>query len=360
VTAEFLAQLIAQYDARGLIDRTPVAHHLEKHLQVETLLSYPGKLLVDPAGERLFVADSDHHRVLQFGTRDGRLLRVYGAGEPGFVDGSRGRARFHSPQGLALRGDALYVADTENHAVRKIALDSGVVLTVAGNGAQAQPWPEEGPGRERCLNSPWDVLAVDDLLCIAMAGSHQLWALHLPTGHLSRFAGDGREALADGPRLEARLAQPSGLAADGQRLWFVDSETSSLRSVPFSGLDDRVETHIGSGLFDFGAADGDRERGRLQHPLGVACADGLVYVADTYNNRIRVYDPAAGLLSTLAGTGEPGLQDGPAGAACFWEPGGLCRAGEWLWVADTNNHAVRVVHRRTGETRTVDLTDPAA
>ncbi|HEU4753412.1 MAG TPA: alkyl hydroperoxide reductase, partial [Armatimonadota bacterium] len=370
VLGEFLEELIGRYDAQGLIDRTPLELSPEKERQLETLLSFPGKVLYVPPAQvppdwrgparegLLFVADTDHHRILQFGVEDGRLGSVYGAGEPGLLDGSSRRARFNAPQGLTLRGDALYVADTENHAVRKIALPGGVVTTVAGTGRQAQPWPEEGPAREAALNSPWDVLAIGEELFIAMAGSHQIWRLHLPSGRLSLFAGDGREALQDGPRLLARLAQPSGLATDGEQLWFVDSETSSLRSVPLSGLDERVVTHVGQGLFDFGDVDGQRDRARMQHALGVACAGGRVYVADAYNNKIRMFDPQSGELQTLAGSGEPGLQDGAAGEACFWEPGGLSAGGDRLWVADTNNHAVRGVDRITGEVRTVELLDP--
>lgn len=360
---DLFEELIRTFDAKGKIDRTPLDLTLEKHKQPETLLSFPGKLLADEAGNRLFVSDTEHHRVLCFHLGTGKLLAQYGEGEPGKVDGSRKRARFHSPQGLSLRGDALFVADTESHAVRKIALDTGVVTTLAGTGQQATPLPEPGPGPERRLNSPWDVLAVGDTVYIAMAGSHQLWAVDLPTGQLLPFAGDGAEALGDGPRLSAHLAQPSGLATDGERLWFVDSETSSLRSVPLpdgrlrDAGPERVKTFIGEGLFDFGDVDGSPAVARLQHCLGITCAAGRVYVADTYNNKIKVLNPAVRTIHTLSGSGEPGLQDGPGDDASFWEPGGVSAAGDFLYVADTNNHAVRKVDRRTGAVSTLDLTE---
>lgn len=350
----FIQQIVDSFAADGRLDRTIVPLSLEKHKQVETLLSFPGKVLADERGGRLFVADSEHHRILQFDLTGGRVRAAYGCGEPGLLDGSRGKARFRSPQGMALHGNRLYVADTENHALRQISLDTGTVTTIAGNGSQAAPIPDEGTGRDASLNSPWDLEIVGDILYIAMAGSHQLWAYELIGGRLRRFAGDGREALLDGPRLAARLAQPSGLCSDGERIWFADSEISSLRSVPIEG-EGEVRTAIGQGLFDFGDVDGSRKNGRLQHPLGVACAEGLVYLVDSYNNKLKIYEPVIGEIRTLAGTGEPGPEDGPARDACFWEPGGISIAGDRIYVADTNNHAIRVVSRWDGEVETLEL-----
>jgi len=348
---DFIGEIAARADSQRMLERARLPMLLEKQKQLETLLSFPGKVLADPAGGRLFVADTDHHRIVSFGLADGKRRRVYGSGEPGLRDGSSGRARFHFPQGLALTDHALFVADTENHAIRRIALDSGTVTTIAGTGEQAV-----GPPADGLLNSPWDVLAIRDVLYVAMAGSHQIWTVNLRDHDLQLFAGDGREALQDGPRLQARLAQPSGLATDGALLWLADSETSSLRAVPLRG-EGEVLTYAGKGLIEFGDRDGPAEDALLQHPLAVACADGFVYTADSYNNKIKVLDPEQGVITTLSGGGEPGLQDGAAADASFWEPGGLSAAGDSLYVADTNNHAIRVVNRHTGEVRTLELAE---
>lgn len=350
-----LEQIIQALDAAGKINRAPLPVSLEKHKQPDTLLSFPGKVLADPAGDRLFVADTDHHRILVFRLSDRRLQAAYGSGEPGLKDGPAAQARFHAPQGMTLHGEVLYVADTENHALRRVALDTGVVTLHAGTGEQALPQLQAGLARETRLNSPWDLERVGECLYLAMAGSHQVWSMDLRSGRLEPFAGDGREGLRDGPRLEARLAQPSGVASDGERLWWVDSETSSLRSAPLTG-DGPVETAIGEGLFDFGDEDGLRVRARLQHPLGVACHQGRVFVADTYNHRIKVFEPETGRIYRFSGSGEPGLQDEDDPLeACFWEPGGLSATEDRLYVADTNNHAVRVVELSTGAVMTVDL-----
>lgn len=357
--AGLIAEIIAEYDAQGKIDRTPLPVALERHKHVDSLLSFPGGILADIPRSRLFIADTEHHRILHFGLKDGRLRVAHGSGEPGFLDGPSGHARFRSPHGLALWEDTLYVADTENHAIRRIDLHAGSVTTVAGTGQQAQPWPQEGPARGAVLNSPWDLALVNEDLYVAMAGSHQLWRIDLGANELHPFAGDGREALMDGPRREARLAQPSGIASDGRQLWFVDSETSSLRTVPLPSvsLEGGVRTHLGLGLFEFGDVDGARPEARLQHPLGVRVSGGRVYLADSYNHKIKVYEPETRLVRTLSGSGEPGIYDGEAREAAFWEPGALAVVGDLLYVMDTNNHALRVVQRDTGEVRTLQLRD---
>ncbi len=369
---DMLEGIIRDFDARGGIDRTPLHLQLEKQKQPETLLSFPGKVLAVPP-ERfprelegplgilrhqgaLFVADTDHHRIRVFGLDDGRLRATFGEGAPGFVDGPARQARLNAPQGMAIHRGALYAADTDNHAIRRIALDTGVVTTVGGNGRQAQPWPSPGLSRDTSLNSPWDLLLEGGVLYIAMAGSHQIWTMNLQSGQLELYAGDGREALLDGPRRECRLAQPSGLTSDGSHLWFADSETSSLRSVPLAADPSvPVKTCLGHGLFEFGDVDGDRQSARLQHPLGVAAAAGKIYLADSYNNRIKVYDPETRRVRAFAGSGEPGIYDGPADEASFWEPGGISACGDRLYVADTNNHAIRRVELGTGEVTTLDL-----
>jgi hypothetical protein len=136
-----------------------------------------------------------------------------------------------------------------------------------------------------------------------MAGIHQLWTFDPATGAVEVAAGTTNEGLVDGPLEEAWLAQTSGLAVAGDRLWLADSETSSLRYVE----DDQVHTAVGQGLFDFGFRDGPAGEALLQHPLGVTVLpDGSVAISDTYNGAIRRFDPATGEVTTLAsGLAEP-------------------------------------------------------
>lgn len=218
----------------------------------------------------------------------------------GFVDGSAEEAGFSEPQGLALLDDgSVVVADTVNHALRRLDLATGVVSTLAGTGRQWwQGSPTSGPAREVDLSSPWDVALFGGKVWIAMAGVHQLWAYDPEGGTVGVAAGTTNEGLVDGPGAEAWFAQPSGLAATADRLWLADSETSALRWVD---LDGAVHTAVGTGLFDFGHRDGAAEQALFQHPLGVtALPDGSVAVSDTYNHALRRYDPATAEVTTLA------------------------------------------------------------
>ena len=258
----------------------------------------------------------------------GSLVEVIGSGVTGQADGDFATAQFNQPQGLALRGNLLYVADTENHAIRKVDLSARKVTTIAGVGIQSREPPlprRHGDPRKIALSSPWDLCIHGDDLLVAMAGCHQIWKLRLDGSAIGPYAGNGREDIVDGPLLPrqpyesgfASFAQPSGLACDGTWLYVADSEGSSIRAVPLASRG-AVRTVVGTSrlaaarLFTFGDVDGPAAEVRLQHPLGIACYDGRLYVADTYNNKIKVVDPATGQTAHL-GRQRPARQDRPAG-----------------------------------------------
>ncbi|MCX4994846.1 redoxin domain-containing protein [Streptomyces longwoodensis] len=294
-----VTELEAEHGAKGTLRRGDgpyVAPEPEP-----TALRFPGRALVLPGGTFL-VSDTTRHQLVELAEDGETVLRRIGSGERGFADGGPGEASFNEPQGLALLDDAgVVVADTVNHALRRLDLGSGAVTTLAGTGRQWwQGSPTSGPARETDLSSPWDVAVFDGRVWIAMAGVHQLWAYDPADETVRVAAGTANEGLVDGPVAEAWFAQPSGLAvsADGERLWVADSETSALRWVDRAGL---VHTAVGTGLFDFGHRDGPAGQALFQHPLGVTVLpDGSVAVSDTYNHALRRYDPATGGVSTLA------------------------------------------------------------
>lgn len=347
-----IAEAIAHYTAEGALDPRPLELLLERAEASATWLSFPGKVLADETGGRLFIADSNHHRVIVT-TLEGHVVAVIGSGARGLADGPFAQARFAKPQGLALREDQLYIADTENHALRLADLRSGTVRTVAGDGNYGYWGAQDAHGRPR-LNSPWDLVIVGEKLYIAMAGLHQLWVYDLAQGTLAPHAGSGREGLLDGPLARAALAQPSGITSDGHQLYFADSEASAIRTADV-GASGMVRTLVGQGLFDFGDVDGPWPTARLQHPLGVAWYRGTLYVADTYNHKIKSLNLAQATIQTLLGTGQPGRRDGPE--AQFYEPGGLAAAGGRLYIADTNNHAIRVADLHSRQVTTLELHD---
>jgi hypothetical protein len=319
-------------------------------------LAFPAKLAV--ADERVFVADTDHHRLLELrlaaGSRTATLVRAYGSGEEGFADGTAERATFRRPHGVALQGETLYVADTENHALRKVDLQSGAVRTLAGTGELARHFlAPQGDPRRVALRSPWDVLAIEDVVFVAMAGSHQIWVL-MEERELLILAGNGREALVDGPVAEASFNQPSGLAFARGHLFVADAEASAVRAVR---LDDeaKVTTLVGQGLFEFGDVDGEGEEVRLQHATGIAWSEPHLFLADTYNNRVKRLDIRDGSVTTVAGSGAMGAEDGTGAGASFFGPEGIAAGPGCLLVADTNNHALRRLDPTSGRVETVTI-----
>ena len=313
----------------AVLDRGPLPFTADAERAADTPLLFPGKVLADAAGGRLFIADSNHGRIV-VADLDGAVRRV--------IDG------FDGPQGLALAdAETLFVADATGNTIHRVALKDGAVTTVAGTGAHAYLHADEYPdARATGLNTPWGLEWHDGLLYIAMAGQHQIWTLDPGRGALRAFAGTRREALRDGPRLAAAFNQPSGLVRADGVLYVADAEASAVRAIDLAR--GAVTTPVGTGLFDFGDRDGTGDAVRLQHPLGVAVHDGAVYVADTYNGKIKRLEPATRRVETVA--------DG------FDEPGGLSVAGDRLYVADTNHHAIKVLDLVTGNVSTLTLRWP--
>ena len=350
-------ELIAEAKSQGTLNDTPLHFALEKDQHASGALSFPGKVLSDAVSQRLFIADSNNNRMV-ITDLEGKVLAVAGSGTIGKADGDFATATFHHPQGMALDGQLLYVADTENHLLRRLDLQARTVTTIAGTGEQARTFNVSGTGTQVALNSPWDLVRLGTQLFIAMAGPHQVWVMSLETAHLEPYAGSGREDIIDAPRLQAAMAQPSGITSDGTLLYVADSETSAIRSISL-GIDGVVQTIVGAGLFEFGDKDGTgKEQVRLQHPLGVAHHENVLYVADTYNHKIKKIDPVTATSTTYLGSGKPGRRDGQAPE--FYEPGGLSIAADKLYIADTNNHALRVADLATGAVTTLAIRGLAA
>lgn len=312
-----LAELIAEHEQAGTLTRgkSPYVAPVPE----PTELRFPAKVVA--LGDGFLVADAGNHGVVELAADATTVVRRFGSKKRGFSDGLD--ASFSEPNGLTVLpgevaekvGYDVVVADTVNHALRGINLGTGEVSTLVGTGKQ---WMDgDGTG---VLSSPWDVAWWQDKVWIAMAGVHQLWTYDPFTKVTEVAAGTTNEGLRDGAPEQAWFAQTSGLAVDGERLWLADSEISALR-----WLDTEVHTAIGTGLFDFGLRDGKAEEALLQHPLGVTVLpDGSIAISDTYNGAVRRYDPASGLVETMA-----------TGLA---EPSGAVVAGNDLLVVESAAH----------------------
>ena len=345
-----IGETVADFRKKGLLDEKPLKFALERAKTGDLPLAFPGKVLADAATARLYIADSNHNRIVVTDL-NGKFIETVGSGKAAHADGDFAAAAFNRPQGLALDGTNLYVADTENQRLRLVDLKSRKVSTIGGTGNLDDFDGKGGAPLKTGLRSPWDLSLAGKNLYIAMAGSHQIWRMDLEKNLLEPYAGTRVEARIDGKIALAGFAQPSGLATDGKHLYVADSESNIIRRIDFAK--ETVETLVGGDLFSFGDEDGDADDVRLQHPLGVAVYDGKVLIADTYNHKIKLLDPAARSVKTFLGTGKSGQADGKA--PTFYEPAGLSVADGRLYVADTNNHAIRVVDLRSKTVSTLRI-----
>ncbi|XP_024977905.1 protein SUPPRESSOR OF QUENCHING 1, chloroplastic [Cynara cardunculus var. scolymus] len=361
------------YGRRKSLDTTPIPLSLEKDNDPRLLkspLKFPGKLAVDVFNKRLFISDSNHNRIVVTDLDGNFLVQVGSSGEEGLRDGNFDTAMFNRPQGLAYNAtkNLLYVADTENHALRVIDFVNEVVETLAGNGTKGSDYKGGGKGTSQLLNSPWDVCfePVNQTVYIAMAGQHQIWEHSTLDGVTKAFSGDGYERNLNGSSSSTTsFAQPSGLSLsqDVKEAYIADSESSSIRALNLTTGGSRLlvggDPVFSDNLFKFGDHDGIGFEVLLQHPLGVLCGkDGKIYVADSYNHKIKKLDPATKKVSTLAGTGKAGFKDGAASSAQLSEPAGIVEADQGrLFIADTNNSLIRYLdlNKENAELVTLEL-----
>ena len=339
---DVISVLLERHKKTGTLANVPL--EIDRPAQAKPgVLSYPGKLALSPDGITIAISDSNHNRVLVADAQTGQVIHKVGGKGRDLYDGDFSEARFFRPQGLAWVGDKIYVADTENHALREIDLASKTVRTLAGNGRQGHWMSGAQTGRTTQLSSLWDLAYSDGFLFIAMAGLHQVWAYHVESGKIGPFAGSGYENIIDGSLAEAQFAQPSGLSIYGNFLLVADSEVSAVRLVDLAGK--KVQTIVGEGLFEFGHRDGPVAQARLQHPLGVHCSGNRIYVADTYNHAIRLIDLDAQQVSTVVGKADMktmcNIDDPSCDTLGLYEPSDVKQRGNMLYIADTNNHLVR-------------------
>ncbi len=345
-----ISETIADFSKKGALNEQPLKFALERAKVGDLPLAFPGKVLADEKSKRLFISDSNHNRIVVTDF-SGKLLETIGSGKAAMTDGDYAKAGFNRPQGMALDGENLYVADTENHLLRRVDLKAKKVETIGGTGKLEDFDGSGGIGMKAALRSPWDLSLVGRKLYIAMAGSHQIWRMDLEKNLLDPYAGTRAEARLDGNIKEAAFSQPSGIVSDGKKLWVADSEANIIREIDFQT--EEVETLVGGDLFQFGDKDGEGDDVLLQHPLGVALYGGKVLIADTYNHKIKILDTEKRIVETFLGTGKSGQTDGER--ATFYEPAGLSIADGKLFVADTNNHAIRVVDLKTKSVSTLKI-----
>lgn len=262
------------------------------------------------ARDVFFLSDSSHNEIVGLEKNGKEFLRI-------------GKDQLQMPQGLAFKDGVLYIADTGHHSLKAYDFKTKQMIVLGGDGSRGRTWA-----------SPWDLEFMDaESLAIAMAGTHQLFSFNTKTKKLSLIAGSGAESINDGPLPKNSLSQPSGLSRLDGKLYFVDAETSSLRVLE-KGV---ITTLVGTGLFKFGLKDGIGKAALMQHTTGVYATSEKVYLADTYNNAIRVYDVKTGAVTTLT--------------TKLKEPNDVLLSGGELIAVSTGEHKIKKVNLKTGEVK---------
>ena len=339
VLEAFVRQQLAEARASGTLAQGPL-HTGRPAPEAPGPLHYPGKVAF--GGERIFVADSGHHRLLVLdGT--GAVRDVIGSGLRGFKEGTFDECALDDPQGIAIQEGALYIADARAHVIARADLRERKLTRIAGTGELGRaPVLERAPALQTSLRSPWDVATRGDEVYVALAGSHQVALIRGDS--IEPVAGNGREAQLDGQGTSATMAQPSGLSIQGDVLYVADSESSGVRAIDLRTR--KVYSLCGGpGLFDFGDKVGAIQPGMLQHPLAVAAtrSSGLL-VADTYNDKIKRFSP-------------DGLRLEPFHEGGLEQPAGLCVLPDGqVLVADTNHHRLLLVSADGAHARELSVT----
>ncbi len=285
-----------------------------------------------------WIADSGNNRIIKINLK-GKVFETIGNSKKGNTEGSFQETSFYEPHGLALspNGEKLYIADTKNNVIKEADLINKTVKTIAGTGETSYYFGDKKWGENVNPNSPWDLLIdkkYPNIMYIASAGNHQILKMNLQDYKTERFAGSGREQLTDGDDFQkVAFNQPSGLTQFENFLYVADSEASAIRQIDLQKKE--VRTLVGSGLFDFGDEDGTAQKAVLQHPVSVLYADNQVYIADTYNGKIKVLDLEKNRVKTIIS----GLN----------EPNDVLLIGNYLYISDTNNHQILRVNTKTFE-----------
>jgi DNA-binding beta-propeller fold protein YncE len=344
---------LEKHEKSNTLTREPVkiTNTVQKN---NTTLSFPGKISIYKG--KIAISDSNHNRIIVTDL-SGKIEHIIGSGNIGLVDGKFSEASFFRPQGVAWKDNSIFVADTENHAVRIIDLQKNQVTTIVGTGKQGLWRSPGGRGKKTAISSPWDVAIRNNLVFIAMAGNHQIWTYDMNTDLVTPFAGNGHENIIDGNKMQAQLAQTSGIFVYDDVVFFTDSETSSVREIDLKT--NYVRTIVGKGLFVFGYKDGHTDEALFQHPLGLGVTSNRIFVADTYNSAIRMIDLDNEKVSTIIGRyGMKGickLDDPNCDILGLYEPSDVEFNEDKLYIADTNNHLIRIYDIKMNILKTLDI-----
>ncbi|MCI0684598.1 MAG: hypothetical protein L0Y71_21015 [Gemmataceae bacterium] len=324
----------------------------------KALLDQPFHCEIDDRGN-LYVAEAGNHCIRKVNLKSGTITTVAGTGKKGYTGdgGPAVKATFNEPYSVVADRDGnLYISDRLNAVIRKVDGTTGVATTVAGNGKKGYAG-DGGPGRDAQLREPNDaVLDGKGGLLIADVSDWRIRRLDLKTGIITTFAGAGKMPIKfrakidraktgdGGPAAKAIVVGARAVCVDGKgNTYICEREGSAVRKVDAQGI---ITTIAGTGEWGYSGDGGAAKQAVFAGPKGIRCDDaGNIYVVDCENHCIRKIDAKTNIVTTVAGGRKgPGGDGGPANQAgmdrphgCFIDPRGI------LYIADTNNHRVRMV-----------------
>ncbi len=336
-----IKKLVEKYRYHLNRDELPIL--LEKNKIIKTVLNYPTKISYSKnfayksySGPAFFVANSARNSVI-VAKENGEIITQIGLKDSGLQDGIFDVARFNFPSGILYSDGVLYVADTQNHALRAINFKSGRVETLIGNKEMGQVLKGETDALNFSLALPLDLEFFGDKnkIAIANSGTNQILLFDVKTKKIKPLAGSGIEGNVDGKFPKNSLAQTSSLSFYDDKLYFIDSSTSSLRVYEKDG---NVRTLIGNNISDFGGhKNGDKKTALMQHPLDLFVNKNGIYISDSFNHKIRKYQFNSKEIKDLFGD-KRGNSIGED--AEFDEPDGVVVVDNNMFVVDANNNRI--------------------
>lgn len=359
---EYVSKQITKYKFQ--ISRNALPILLEKNNLIGNVLSYPTKLAYAnnfnhktrqiPA---IFIANTGQNSI-NITTITGESLLKIGSGKIGMADGSFDVATFNAPQGLLYADNKLYVADTGNNAIRLINFKENKVQTIVGNGARGGIIEEgDNDAKAISLSSPTDIEFFPDEnnLVISNSGTNQILLYNINEQDISIFAGSGVQGSDDGKYPNNSLAQTADMAVYGDKLYFVDSASSSLRFASEDGevktLAKAIEVLKQNNSANFNSSD-NKKYSILQSPKGLVVDDTGVYISDSLNNRLKKYDFSTSQIRDLVGS----IRGEELGNKTnFDEPSGIISVLDRFYVADTNNNRIVMVSRSSFDSELLNV-----
>lgn len=307
------------------------------------VIGFPSAMVASEKEARMYLTDLQKHRIIVL-EADGQVNEMIGSGLKGFQDGRFSTAKFNTPQGITLdeKNRVLYVADTHNHAIRMVSLNTGEVTTILGNGSPAQQSTGEVAGTTAPILFPTGLALGAGKLYIAMSGFNQIWELDLKTTKAKAIAGSGKALSNDGIGLEADLNEPTAISFDDDGLlYLLESRTGDVRTLNLEG---EVKTVF----------DNSESKVKLQNPKDILINENGIFISDCYNNQIKQL--VGGEVIALNGKPVAGWTDGKPGKASLNEPHGLAYMNGIIYIADYGNSLIRTFTTKKSKLGTMKIT----